>query len=125
MTDATATSPALRWGLLGLRALTAAAFVAAGAAKLLGAEMMVATFEAIGWGQWFRLVTGALEVGAGVALFVPGLRALAALLLAATMVAAILFHLLLLGPSALPAAVLLVFCLVLAWASRAELRRLI
>lgn len=91
---------------LAVKALLTLAFLAAGAAKLAGAEMMVATFDLIGWGQWFRYVTGALEVGAAVLLWVPGKQVFGAALLLATMVAAVGFHLLVLGPSALPAAVL-------------------
>jgi len=37
-----------------LQFLTAAAFLIAGATKLAGAEVHVATFEKIGVGQWFR-----------------------------------------------------------------------
>lgn len=91
---------------LAVKALLTLAFVAAGAAKLVGAEMMVATFEMIGWGQWFRYVTGVIEVGAAALLWVPGKQVFGAALLLATMVAAVGFHFLVLGPSALPAAVL-------------------
>ena len=41
-----------KYGLLAIKALLTVAFVAAGSAKLLGAEMMVQTFEAVGVGQW-------------------------------------------------------------------------
>lgn len=91
---------------LAVKALLTLAFGAAGAAKLIGAEMMVATFDTIGWGQWFRYLTGAIEVGAAILLWVPGRQAIGAGLLVATMASAVLFHLLVLGPSALPAAVL-------------------
>ncbi|WP_204115588.1 DoxX family protein [Shimia biformata] len=92
--------------LIGAKALLTLAFAAAGVAKLAGVEMMVGTFEAIGWGQWFRYVTGAIELGAAVLLWVPGLQAIAAGLLVCTMVGAVLAHLLILGPSAVPALVL-------------------
>ena len=46
------------WVVLVIRVLLTAAFLAAGLAKLAGAAMMVATFETIGWGQWFRYLTG-------------------------------------------------------------------
>lgn len=39
---------------LGLRILLTLAFVGAGGAKLAGVEMMVATFDQIGFGQGFR-----------------------------------------------------------------------
>ena len=48
--------------LLGVKILVSLAFVAAGLAKLAGAEMMVGTFDALGVGQWFRYVTGAIEL---------------------------------------------------------------
>ena len=49
--------------LLALKGLVALAFAAAGLAKLAGVDMMVATFDAIGVGQWFRYVTGIIELG--------------------------------------------------------------
>lgn len=108
------------YGLWALKGLAGAAFLAAGLAKLAGAAMMVATFDAIGVGQWFRYLTGAIEVAGAVLLFVPGLQALGAGALAATMVGAILAHLLVLGPSALPAAVLLAITATILWAHRAQ-----
>lgn len=91
---------------IGLRAVLTLAFVGAGGAKLAGVEMMVGTFDAIGVGQWFRYATGIIEVGAAVLLWLPGRQALASALLGATMVGAILAHLLIHGPSAVPAIVL-------------------
>lgn len=91
---------------LGLRILLTAAFVMAGGAKLAGAEMMVQTFDAVGFGQWFRYVTGLIEVSAAIMLWIPAARLIGAALLAVTMVGAVLAHLLILGPSAVPAIVL-------------------
>jgi len=91
------------YGLLAITALLTLAFGAAGFAKLIGADMMVATFDAIGWGQWFRYVTGVIEVGSAVLLWVPGLQWIGAALLTATMICAVLFHILVLGPSFEPA----------------------
>ncbi len=110
-----------KYGLLGLKALTALAFLAAGLAKLAGVEMMVGTFEAIGVGQWFRYVTGIIEVGSAIALFVPGIQAFGALLLAATMIGATLAHLFILGPSAVPAIVLGIASAIIAYAHRDQL----
>lgn len=95
-----------KFGLPGIKALLTLAFGAAGLAKLAGVEMMVGTFETIGWGQWFRYVTGTIEVGSAILLWVPGRAAVGAALLLATMVAAVGFHILVLGPSAVPAAAL-------------------
>lgn len=91
---------------IGLRVLLSVAFIGAGLSKLIGLEMMVAVYDTIGVGQWFRYVTGLIEVGSVVVLWVPGRQVLGAALLACTMVGAILAHLLILGPSPLPAVVL-------------------
>ena len=79
-----------KYGLLALKIITGLAFLAAGTAKLLGAEMMVGTFEAIGIGQWFRYLTGVIEVGSAILLFVSGKQAIGAGLLVCTMIGAIL-----------------------------------
>jgi putative oxidoreductase len=57
-------------------------FIAAGVAKLAGADMMVRQFEVIGLGQWFRPVAGTLEIIGGLSLFVPRAAAFGAALLA-------------------------------------------
>ena len=112
-----------RWALLAIRAVLTAAFLAAGLAKLAGVEMMVGTFDAIGWGQWFRYLTGIIEVGGAVLLWVPGLQALAAAALVATMIGAVIAHLVVLGPSAVPALVLGLLSAVILWAHRDQARR--
>ena len=97
---------AQKYGLLAVKVLLTLAFLAAGLAKLIGAEMMVQTFEAIGVGQWFRYVTGLIEVGCAILLWIAGRQLLGAVLLGCTMIGATLAHLLILGPSAVPAIVL-------------------
>ena len=91
---------------IGLRALLTLAFVGAGGAKLAGVEMMVETYETIGVGQWFRYLTGIIEIAGVVLLWLPKRQVVGAALLGATMVGAVLAHLLILGPSAVPAVVL-------------------
>lgn len=108
---------------IGLRALLTLAFVSAGGAKLAGAEMMVGTFEAIGVGQWFRYATGAIEIGAAVLLWLPGRQALASALLGATMVGALLAHLLILGPSAVPAVILGLICAVVLYLHKDQINQ--
>jgi putative oxidoreductase len=105
---------------LGIRGLLTLAFLGAGLAKLAGVEMMVGTFDAIGWGQWFRYVTGVIEVSAAVLLWVPGLQALASGLLVCTMIGAVLAHLLILGPSLVPALVLGILAAITLWANRTQ-----
>ncbi len=103
-----------------IKLLLSFAFAAAGFAKLAGAEMMVQTFEAIGVGQWFRYVTGLIEVVGAVLLWVPGKQFIAATMLLCTMIGAALAHLLILGPSALPAVVLGVLCAITAYVYREQ-----
>ena len=59
--------------------------------------MMVETFDAIGLGQWFRYLTGLIEVGGAVLLWVPRRQAWGAALLGATMIGAVLANLVVLG----------------------------
>jgi uncharacterized membrane protein YphA (DoxX/SURF4 family) len=72
--------------------LTAAVFIPAGYAKLTGSPGMVQLFDGIGWGQWFRYVTGAIEVVSSVLLFFPATSFVAAALLACTMIGAMIVH---------------------------------
>ena len=104
--------------LFVIKVLLALAFGTAGGAKLAGAEMMVQTFEAIGAGQWFRYLTGLIELGSSILLWVPGFQFIAASLLTCTMVCVVLAHLFVLGPSAIPALVLGALSCVVAVASQ-------
>ena len=99
----------------------AAMFMFVGGLKLAGAPQLVALFDAIGIGQWLRYVTGSIEVVSAVGLLVPSWAALGALLLIPTMVAAVITHLFIVGGSAVPATVLLIGSLVIAWARRDQL----
>jgi len=93
-------------GLWVLQVLTAAAFLAAGFATLSGYPMMVETFEKVGVGQWFRYVTGVVEIGSAVLLLIPRLAPVGAALLVCTMTGAVLAHLLVVGGSPVTALVL-------------------
>lgn len=106
---------------IGLRGLLTLAFVAASGAKLAGVDMMVATFEQIGLGQWFRYVTGLVEVAGAVLLWLPGRQVVGAGLLGATMVGAVLTHWLVLGPSAVPSIVLGLLCAGVLYVYRAQI----
>lgn len=64
-----------------LRALVAAMFLAAAFMKLTSQPMMVAEFDQVGLGQWFRYFTGALELIGGIGILWPRFSAPAALLL--------------------------------------------
>ena len=86
--------------------------------KVSGVPMMVDLFNTIGIGQWFRYLTGGLELVGAVMLMVPTLAALGAALLLPVMAGAVLTHLFVLGNS--PAIPLVLF---LVLASIAWLRR--
>ncbi len=96
----------LKYIPLVIKIIISAAFVAAGTAKLAGAEMMIGIFEQVGQGQWFRYVTGAIEIGSVILLWIPGRQAIGAALLVCTMIGAVIAHFTILGPSAVPATVL-------------------
>jgi putative oxidoreductase len=122
--NATAAIPRARVALVALwltQIGLAAMFLFAGGLKLTGAPAMVGLFDAIGLGQWFRYVTGSIEVVSAVALLVPAWAAFGALLLIPTMIGAVFTHLFIVGGSAVPAAVLLVGSLAIAWARREQL----
>ncbi|WP_108522209.1 DoxX family protein [Bradyrhizobium algeriense] len=112
-----------RWAAAALwvvRGLLALAFVAAGGAKLYGVPMLVEEFDHIGLGQWFRYVTGGLEIIGAILLLLPQKAALGALLLICIMTGAVLTHLFVIGGSAVPAIVLLALNAVVAYAERGQ-----
>ena len=115
MTSTSLASPTQHRIVWGVRILLALAFGAAGAAKLAGAPQMVQVFDAIGFGQWFRYVTGLVEVGGAVLLLVPATGFLGGLLLFATMVCAVATHLALIGGNPAPAVVLAALSGFVAW----------
>jgi putative oxidoreductase len=105
-----------------LQAIVALAFLTAGGSKLAGAEPMVAVFDKIGFGQWFRYVTGLLEVTGAIGLFIPRYAFYAAGLLMLVMAGAVFSHLTLLGGSPLPPIVLLLLSAAIAYLRKLESR---
>ena len=101
-----------------LRVVVGLAFLGAGGSKLAGAPAMVAMFAKIGFGQWFRVLTGSLEVAGAIGLFVSRFAAYAASLLAVVMVGAIGFQLTILGQSPVPPIILLLLALSIIWLSK-------
>ena len=96
-------------------------FLLVGSSKLLGAPAMVGLFDAIGIGQWFRYLTGLIEVGSALALLVPSFAVFGALALVATMVGAVATHLFVIGGSPLVPAILLLGSAGVVWARRHQL----
>jgi putative oxidoreductase len=113
--------PTRRIGAWTLQGVLAAAFLAAGFAELAGVPFMVDLFEQIGLGQWFRVVTGVVEVTGAVALLVPGLASIGALWLGTTMVGAVATHVFILHTSPVPAIVLGLLNAVVVYLRRDEL----
>jgi hypothetical protein len=93
----------------------ALAFGAAGGAKLAGAPQMIQVFEAIGVGQWFRYLTGAIEVAGVLLLLAPSAGFFGGLLLSATMIGGVATHLVVIGGSPVPAMVLGLLSAFVAW----------
>lgn len=101
----------------------AAMFLMAGGSKLAGAPAMVSLFDAIGFGQWFRYVTGIVEITAGILLLVPAAAIFGALLLIPTMLGALATNLFLVHASPVMPLVLLLGAAAVAWVRRRQLRR--
>jgi len=108
-----------------IQVLAAGMFLLAGTSKLAGAPAMVALFEAIGVGQWFRFVTGSLEIAGAVALLVPTLSGAGALLLVGVMTGAVATHLFVVGGNPTPALVLLIGTAIVAYGRLDRTLRLI
>jgi putative oxidoreductase len=103
-----------------LQVLLAAFFVFASAPKLLGDPTAVQMFDVIGLGQWFRYLTGALELLGAIGLLIPRLAGLAALGLAGVMVGATITQAFVFAAPAMalmPLALVVVF-LAIAWGRR-------
>jgi putative oxidoreductase len=113
--------PAATVALWALQIALAAVIGAAGASKLASATAMVQLFDAVGVGQWFRYVTGALEMTGAVLLLVPALAGLGALLLGGVLTGAVVAHLTVLHTSPLAPLLLLVGLAVVAYARRAQI----
>ena len=79
--------------------LLAIIFLLEGAAKFPESRMWVRIFDQIGFGQWFRYLTGVVEVGGAILLLIPATRMWGALLLACTMCGALLVHVFVMGIS--------------------------
>jgi putative oxidoreductase len=98
-----------------LQGLTAAAFLMAGFAKLSSQPIMVEMFDKIGLGQWFRYLTGGIEITSAILLLVPKLTPVGAGLLVCTMSGAVITHLVKIGGSPVPAIVLGCFAAIILW----------
>jgi putative oxidoreductase len=105
-------------GLWILQIGAAGMFLMVGFLKLSGDPQLVGLFDAIGLGQWFRYLTGSLEVLGALLLLIPRLSGLGALMLFGVMIGAVVTHVFIVGGSPLMAIILLVVTGVVAWGRR-------
>ena len=108
-----------------MQVLVALLFVAAGSGKLVGTADMIALFNAVGIGQWFRYVTGSLELLGALLLIVPGKTAFGAVLLAGVMAGAVVSHLTVLHTAATVPLALFALTALIAWGRRTQLAGLL
>jgi uncharacterized membrane protein YphA (DoxX/SURF4 family) len=108
-------SKAKNIALWTVQVLAAGMFLMAGSSKLSGAPQMVGLFNAIGIGQWFRYVTGGIEVVSALLLLTPKFSGIGALLLVPTMAGALLTHAFIIGGNPTPAIALFVASVIVAY----------
>ena len=98
-------------------------FIMAGGAKLMGDHSQVEHFAQWGYPLWFLYLTGIIEVGGGICLFIRKAQFSGIVVLSITMVGAALTHLRAGEMSAFPIPVVLLgLLLLLAWSMRQPLR---
>jgi putative oxidoreductase len=112
------TAKIINVGLWVLQIAAAGMFLMVGFLKLSGNPQLVGLFEAIGLGQWFRYLTGTLEVAGAILLLVPRTSGLGALMLVGVMVGAVITHLFIVGGSPFMAIILLIVTGVIAFGRR-------
>jgi putative oxidoreductase len=115
------TTPTNRFKVIGLwvlKILFGLAFLAAGSAKIYGPPAMVAEFDAVGLGQWFRYFTGTLEIIGAIMLLAPRTTSFGALLLAAICGGAFFAQLFALHGDIIHAIVMGIMLLAIAWTQR-------
>jgi putative oxidoreductase len=118
-TESNSASPeALNIALWLMQVGVAGMFFMAGGNKLLGNPQMVGLFEAIGIGQWFRYVTGSLEVIGALLILIPAYSGVGGLLLTGVMGGALATHLFIIGGSPTLAIILFVASLIVAFGRR-------
>jgi len=113
----------VRYIAISLRVILTLAFIGAGGGKLVGVEMMIITFDQIGFGQWLRYLTGLIEVLGVALLWMPRKQVIGAVLLGGTMVGAVMTHWFILGPSAVPAIVLGFVCTAVIYIYRYQIHK--
>jgi uncharacterized membrane protein YphA (DoxX/SURF4 family) len=101
-----------------VQALLALVFLNASVAKLLGQPEMIELFSMIGVGQWFRYVTGLLELTGAVLILVPKTTRAGAALLATVMLGAVAAHVVVLHVAVTTPGVLFLLSAFVVWGRR-------
>jgi uncharacterized membrane protein YphA (DoxX/SURF4 family) len=94
------------WIVLGVM------FIMAGGAKLMGEHSQVEHFAQWGYPLWFLYLTGMIEVGGGICLFIPKAQFYGIVVLSITMIGAAVTHLRANEMSAFPVPLVLLALLV-------------
>jgi putative oxidoreductase len=101
-----------------LQVVVAVAVFGVGASTVVGAAQPVQMFHEIGLGDWFRYLTGVLQLAGAVGLLIPRLCGLAGLAFVGMWLVAFGTHLFVIGGDPMPAVVFLVLTAVIAWGRR-------
>ena len=98
-----------------LRVFLGLVFLTFGTAKVTGSLGIVGWFAQVGWGQWFRYLTGVLDIVGALLLFVPRWTFYGALVLACTIGIAAVLTIALLHQNPVVPLVLTLLASTLAW----------
>lgn len=118
-----ASAPASRWKPIAfwvLKIVFALAFMGAGGAKLYGPPQMVAEFDTIGLGQWFRYFTAMMEIGGAILLLLPRTTFFGAAALTAVCVGAFFAQIFFLHQDWIHAVVMAAVLAAIAWSQRKQ-----
>ena len=122
MATAVQTQSTPKWQIYALyviMGLLTLAFAMAGGTKLLGQEMHVENFIRWGYPAWFMYVTGLVEVGSVILMWIPKTRFYGALGLVGTMLGAFATHIVNNEPEMFPiVGILLILSGIVAWFNR-------
>lgn len=97
------------------RVAVALFFLSVGVEKISATGWWVKVFAQIGFGQWFRYLTGALQIGGALLVLIPRTTLAGTSVLACTMLGAVLVHLFIfhsVGAAVIPAALLAILVVV-------------
>lgn len=112
-------SRATRIGIWALRLLFGLGFLFFSFMKLSGKPAMVAEFNTVGLGQWFRYFTGTLELIGGVMVLIPRVSIFGAAVMLMVDLGALVAHLTVLGGDWIHAVIMAALLVLLIYLQRA------